>query len=88
MPWVLLAGALFLGGDLALGCMGALSLNLLGGELGIFVWNHLLKEYQRDRLTSFINPKADPLGSAYHQIQSRIAIGAGQLWGQGLLKDR
>jgi rod shape determining protein RodA len=69
-----------------LGAISAWGLNMFGGELGLFAWNHLLKEYQKDRLTSFINPKADPLGTAYHQIQSRIAIGAGEWWGWGLFK--
>ncbi|HEY9874362.1 MAG TPA: rod shape-determining protein RodA, partial [Candidatus Obscuribacterales bacterium] len=44
----------------------------------------LLKEYQKDRLILFLNPEKDPLGGGYHLIQSRIAIGAGQLWGEGL----
>ncbi|MBR8837786.1 MAG: rod shape-determining protein RodA [Stigonema ocellatum SAG 48.90 = DSM 106950] len=70
----------------ALSGLGGLSLNLLGGELGLFAWNHVLKDYQKDRLTSFMNPNADPLGAAYHQIQSRIAIGAGEWWGLGLNK--
>ncbi|MUG97569.1 rod shape-determining protein RodA [Scytonema sp. UIC 10036] len=69
-----------------LGGIGALSLNLLGGELGIFAWNHVLKEYQKDRLTVFVNPEHDPLGAGYHLIQSRIAIGAGEWWGWGLFK--
>lgn len=66
--------------------IGALSLNLLGGELGIFAWNNVLKEYQKDRLTVFVNPEHDPLGAGYHLIQSRIAIGAGEWWGWGLFK--
>ncbi|MEA5621217.1 rod shape-determining protein RodA [Cronbergia sp. UHCC 0137] len=61
-------------------------LNMLGGELGIFAWNHVLKEYQKDRLSVFINPDHDPLGAGYHLIQSRIAIGAGEIWGWGLFK--
>ncbi|KAF3887096.1 MULTISPECIES: rod shape-determining protein RodA [Nostocales] len=69
-----------------LGGIGALSLNLLGGELGVFAWNHVLKEYQKDRLTVFVNPEHDPLGAGYHLIQSRIAIGAGEWWGWGLFK--
>ncbi|BAY36477.1 cell cycle protein [Nostoc sp. NIES-2111] len=69
-----------------LGALSALTLNLLGGELGIFAWNHVLKEYQKNRLTAFINPEHDPLGSGYHLIQSRIAIGAGEVWGWGLFK--
>ncbi len=68
----------------ALGGIAALSLNLVGGYLGAFVWNHILKPYQKDRLTVFTNPEHDPLGAGYHLIQSRIAIGAGELWGRGL----
>jgi rod shape determining protein RodA len=66
--------------------IGSLLLNLLGGELGIFLWNHVLKEYQKDRLSVFMNPDHDPLGAGYHLIQSRIAIGAGEIWGWGLFK--
>lgn len=66
-----------------IGGIGALALNLLGGELGIFAWNHVLKEYQKGRITSFLNPEQDPLGTGYHLIQSRIAIGAGKWFGWG-----
>lgn len=58
-------------------------INLLSGLLGQFAW-HLLKPYQRSRLLIFMDPSQDPLGSGYHLIQSRIAIGAGGLWGKGL----
>ncbi len=47
---------------------------------------HYLKPYQRQRLVSFIDPKADPLGSGYHIIQSEIAIGAGGAWGKGFMQ--
>ncbi|QYX34200.1 rod shape-determining protein RodA [Sphaerospermopsis torques-reginae] len=66
--------------------IASFSLNMLGGELGVFAWNHVLKEYQKDRLSVFINPEHDPLGAGYHLIQSRIAIGAGEIWGWGLFK--
>lgn len=66
--------------------IGAFSLNMLGGEIGIFLWNDVLKEYQKNRITSFINPDGDPLGTGYHIIQSRTAVGAGQFWGLGLNK--
>jgi len=69
-----------------LGTIGAWSLNILGGELGVFAWNHILKPYQKDRLTVFMDPDHDPLGAGYHLIQSRIAIGAGEIWGWGLFK--
>jgi len=44
-----------------------------------------LEDYQRRRLTVFINPNIDPLGSGYTIIQSKIAIGSGGLTGQGFL---
>ncbi|MEA5568929.1 rod shape-determining protein RodA [Anabaena sp. UHCC 0399] len=66
--------------------IGAWSLNMLGGELGVFAWNNILKEYQKDRLTTFLRPGQDILGAGYHQHQSRIAIGAGEMWGWGLFK--
>ncbi|MDZ8188843.1 MAG: rod shape-determining protein RodA [Nostoc sp. ChiSLP02] len=69
-----------------LSAIGAWSLNILGGELGVFAWNHILKPYQKDRLTVFMDPDHDPLGAGYHLIQSRIAIGAGEIWGWGLFK--
>ncbi|MDP8240744.1 MAG: rod shape-determining protein RodA [Candidatus Hatepunaea meridiana] len=48
-------------------------------------WNQL-EEYQQKRLTSFLNPAADPLGSGYQIIQSKVAIGSGGFSGQGFLK--
>ncbi|MEH2161546.1 MAG: rod shape-determining protein RodA [Nostoc sp.] len=68
------------------GAISAWTLNILGGELGVFAWNHILKPYQKDRLTVFMDPDHDPLGAGYHLIQSRIAIGAGEIWGWGLFK--
>ena len=49
-----------------------------------FAW-HVLKPYQRDRLLVFLNPNIDPLGAGYTIIQSKIAIGSGQLFGKGWL---
>ena len=61
----------------------ATALNLICGKLGDIFWG-LLQDYQKDRLILFLDPDKDPLGGGYHLIQSRIAIGAGKLWGQGL----
>jgi len=61
----------------------ATAVNLISGKLGEVFWG-LLKDYQKDRLILFLDPDKDPLGGGYHLIQSRIAIGAGQLWGRGL----
>ncbi|KJH72913.1 rod shape-determining protein RodA [Aliterella atlantica] len=66
-----------------IGAVGAVVVNLLAGELGSILWN-VLKDYQKDRIILFLNPEKDPLGGGYHLIQSRIAIGAGERWGQGL----
>jgi rod shape determining protein RodA len=79
--WLTLPGRKF-----ALNGIGASALNLLGGELGVFAWNHILRDYQKDRLTVFLKPGYDILGVGYHQHQSRIAIGAGEIWGWGLFK--
>lgn len=49
-----------------------------------FLW-HLLKPYQRSRLLVFINPNHDPTGAGYTIIQSKIAIGSGQIVGKGWL---
>jgi rod shape determining protein RodA len=56
------------------------------GALGIFAVSklHLLKAYQASRLTSFINPSADPLGAGYSATQAKIAIGSGGMHGTGL----
>ena len=49
-----------------------------------FVW-HYLKPYQKDRLLVFLNPNIDPLGAGYTIIQSKIAVGSGQIFGKGWL---
>jgi rod shape determining protein RodA len=61
----------------------AIGINIGAGLLGQVFW-HILKDYQKDRLIVFLDPDKYPLGAGYHLIQSRIAIGAGELWGQGL----
>ncbi|MCK5354180.1 MAG: FtsW/RodA/SpoVE family cell cycle protein, partial [Methyloprofundus sp.] len=40
-------------------------------------WNFYMREYQKDRVLTFLNPEADPMGKGYHIIQSKIAIGSG-----------
>jgi len=45
----------------------------------------VLKDYQRERLLTLLNPQPDLLGAGYHSWQSKIAIGSGGLWGKGLL---
>mgnify|MGYP001614451458 CR=1 FL=1 len=59
---------------------GGLSL-VVGLTAGFF-----LHGYQKERLTTFLNPYTDPLDSGYHVIQSVIAVGSGGFWGRGLGK--
>ncbi len=49
------------------------------------VWQHVLHDYQRARVLTFLNPERDPLGAGYHIIQSKIAVGSGGLYGKGWL---
>lgn len=46
---------------------------------------HLLADYQKNRLLVFLNPNIDPLGAGYTIIQSKIAVGSGQIFGKGWL---
>lgn len=58
--------------------------------LGIIVfslsWSFFLKEYQKERIVSFLTPQVEPLGINWSQTQSKIAIGSGGLFGKGLGK--
>lgn len=55
-----------------------------GAALLPVVW-HFMHDYQRMRVITFLNPERDPLGSGYHIIQSKIAIGSGGAYGRGWL---
>ena len=59
---------------------------IIGGGLiaSPLAW-FLLKDYQKDRLMVFMNPNIDPLGAGYTVIQSRIAVGSGEVFGKGWL---
>lgn len=48
-----------------------------------FMWFVGMHDYQRQRILSFLDPSNDPRGSGYHILQSRIAIGSGEIWGKG-----
>ncbi|MDD3190702.1 MAG: rod shape-determining protein RodA [Candidatus Pacebacteria bacterium] len=61
-----------------------LILFFLGIAVSVASWTFVLKDYQKDRINTFINPQSDPLGSGYNVIQSKIAIGSGNIWGKGL----
>ncbi|MBI1975630.1 MAG: rod shape-determining protein RodA, partial [Candidatus Vogelbacteria bacterium] len=56
----------------------------IGLILSSSAWVFLLKEYQKNRIISFMHPQLDPLGIGWSQLQSKIAIGNGGLWGAGI----
>ena len=46
-------------------------------------WKFALQDYQRERISTFIDPSQDARGAGYQQIQARITVGSGGLWGKG-----
>jgi rod shape determining protein RodA len=54
------------------------------GVVAIVIWNGL-KDYQRSRLLTYLNPESDPVHAGYQAIQSKVAIGSGGLFGNGFL---
>src|SRR5664280_1801236 len=78
---LVLAGMLFLSGA---------SMKWLGALAGLVIalvpiaWNYILRDYQKQRLLSFLNPASDPQGAGYQLTQSQIAVGSGGLFGKGL----
>jgi rod shape determining protein RodA len=59
-------------------------LALAGGAVPM-IWP-FLKEYQKARIYTFLNPENDPLGAGYHSLQSKIAIGSGGPFGKGFMQ--
>ena len=98
VPVLLIAKQPDLGTSLLVGSAGALVLLLtgiswiwIGGAMmavagaAPVMWFYFMHDYQRQRVLTFLNPESDPLGSGYHIIQSKIAIGSGGLYGKGWL---
>lgn len=63
--------------------------SILGGTglACIFIgWKFFLKEYQRKRIETFLNPEGDPMNHGYQIMQSKIAVGSGRIFGKGFLE--
>ncbi len=99
IPTLLIAKQPDLGTSLLIASSGIFVLFLAGMSWGLILmvialasaftpvmWFFLMKEYQKQRVLTFLNPESDPLGSGYHIIQSKIAIGSGGLEGKGWLQ--
>jgi rod shape determining protein RodA len=97
IPVVLIAKQPDLGTSLLVASAGIMVLFIAGMSWGMIlalaavvaavapvVWIGL-HDYQRERVLTFLNPESDPLGSGYHIIQSKIAIGSGGIDGKGWL---
>ncbi|MBI2335470.1 MAG: rod shape-determining protein RodA [Deltaproteobacteria bacterium] len=56
---------------------------LIAGGVG---YKFFLKNYQRARILTFLNPEQDPKGKGYHLLQSKIAVGSGKIFGKGYRK--
>ncbi len=97
VPVVLVLKQPDLGTAMMLLVNGTLLLYLAGVRLWIFgvgavaaaaaaplAWS-MLRDYQKNRLYTFLDPDSDPLGAGYHILQSKIALGSGGLFGKGYL---
>jgi rod shape determining protein RodA len=62
-----------------------LAVGALGGAAAPILW-HLLRDYQKNRILTFLDPERDPFGAGYHIMQSKIALGSGGILGKGFLK--
>lgn len=88
-----------LGTAVVISCFGLIAL-LLGGLHRRFIYAGAgigflaipalwvsMRDYQRERILSVLNPESDPLGAGYHIIQSKIAIGSGGAFGKGWMES-
>lgn len=97
VPVLLVARQPDLGTALLIGCAGLFALFLAGLRwymittlaaivtASVPVLWHVLHDYQRRRVLTFLDPESEPLGAGYHIIQSKIAVGSGGLYGKGWL---
>ncbi len=79
------------GGGITVAFLSGLPLRLFVGAGAVLaaafpIALSMMHGYQRDRIKIFLNPESDPLGTGYHIIQSKIAIGSGGISGKGFLE--
>jgi rod shape determining protein RodA len=84
------AGMLILGGGLMFFVAGVrlwkFAIIIAGGVGAVPVAWNFLRDYQKARILTFLNPESDPLGAGYHIMQSKIAFGSGGMFGRGFLQ--
>jgi rod shape determining protein RodA len=59
---------------------------LVGVLAAPFAWTFALQDYQKSRIETFLDPEQDARGAGYQQIQARISVGSGGLWGKGFMQ--
>jgi len=82
MKLVLSGGAMFFLAGVRIWQFGAV-IAAAGAALPL-IWHHM-RDYQKNRIYTFLNPESDPLGTGYHILQSKIALGSGGVFGKGFL---
>jgi rod shape determining protein RodA len=80
---IMVSGVLFFAAGVRLWKFGVVA--ALGAGAVPIAWQ-FLHDYQKQRVLTFLNPESDPLGAGYHILQSKIALGAGGMFGKGLLE--
>lgn len=86
LVFILLLAALLYASETGIGVMAAVLSACAGVGFALPQLWGLLKPYQQQRILVFLDPEADPLGSGYQIIQSKVAIGSGGLWGKGYME--
>jgi rod shape determining protein RodA len=76
----------------AIAFVAGMSLRIIGivALVGVLTapvaWQFALQDYQKERIETFLDPSQDAKGAGYQQIQARITVGSGGLWGKGFMK--
>jgi rod shape determining protein RodA len=90
MPWgiffIILIGILYFTRSPIFLWVGVIAANIFTSTIITVIWGSVLKDYQKLRIISFINPQADPFGAGYQVIQSQVAVGSGHIFGKGYLQ--
>lgn len=99
IPFVFIVEQPDLGTAMMIGAIGAtmlifvkirkailISFMILGLIGAVAAWNWVLRDYQKNRVLTFISPTNDPRGTGYNSIQSKIAVGSGKFFGKGFRK--
>ena len=80
---IMVSGAMFFAAGVRLWKFAVIG---FGAMAAVPIAWEFLREYQRQRILTFLDPESDPLGAGYHILQSKIAFGSGGVFGKGFLE--